>query len=319
MRIIHALLAFVLLATPALAESNYPNHPIHFIVPFTPGGNVDVITRVIAQGISDHLKQTAVVDNRPGANTQIAATAAALSDPDGYTVFVGTAESMAINPQFTKVSYDVFKDFVPVGIVGTFPFALVVSPNLPVKTLAEFVAYARQNKGKLNFSSWGVGSTSQIAFEQFKQATGVDMVHVPFNGAAPAITAVTSGDVQAFMVPLTLAVAQAKGGYVKILGVTSAERQEAAPDIPTISEQGYPVVIGGWHMLVFPKGTPAEIVAKMNSAMNAALVMPSVKESLTTQGEIPVGGTPADAEKMIKQEWDKWGGVLRAANMSVAR
>jgi tripartite-type tricarboxylate transporter receptor subunit TctC len=302
-------------ALPAVAQPRlFPDRSLRFVVPFTPGGNADVVARTVAQGMTEQLKQSVMVENRPGANAMIGAEAVARSAPDGYTLLLATAESHAINPHiYKKVNYDAVKDFSAVGVIGYFPFALVINPKLPAQNLAEFVELARRNKGKLNFASWGVGSTSQIAFEQFRQTTGVDAVHVPFQGAAPAITALAGGQVDAFMVPLAVAVPQAKSGRLRMLGVTTAQRATSNPDIPTLSEQGIPVVSGGWHVIVVPKATPGDVVAKLNTALNAALGGREMRETLQKQGIDPASTTPAEAEKMLQSEWQRWGKVARDA------
>jgi tripartite-type tricarboxylate transporter receptor subunit TctC len=192
----------------------------------------------------------------------------------------------------------------------------VVNPKLPVNTLAEFVAYAKDHKGKLSYSSWGVGSTSQIAFEQFKQVTGVDILHVPYQGAAPAISAVTAGDVDAFMVPLTVAVPQAKGGRVKLLAVTSDTREDSAPDVPTMKELGYPVVIGGWHVVAVPSKTPKDVIAKLNTALRAATHDPSIRDTLEKQGVDPADTTPEQADAMVRDEFKRWGDIAEAAHIT---
>ena len=292
----------------------FPDHPVKLIVPFTPGGNADVVARMVAQGMTEQLKQSVVVENRPGANAMIGAEAVARAPADGYTMLLATAESHAINPHiYKKMNYDALKDFAPVGVIGHFPFALVINPKLPAQNLAEFIDYAKKNKGKINFASWGVGSTSQIAFEQFKQTTGIDGVHVPFQGAAPAITAVAGGQVDAFMVPLTVAVPQSKSGRVRLLGVTTAQRVATSPDIPTLSEQGVAVVSGGWHVLMVPKATPAEAVTQLNKALRASTSAPAMRISLLKAGVDPANTSSAEAEKMLLAEWQRWGKVARDA------
>ena len=310
------LMAALLLATNQVSAQPkaFPDHALRLIVPFTPGGNADVVARMVAQGMGDQLKQSVLVENRPGANAMIGAEAVARAAPDGYTLLLATAESHAINPHiYKKVNYDAVKDFTPVGVIGYFPFALVINPKLPVHNLAEFVDYAKKNRGKLNFASWGVGSTSQIAFEQMKQTAGLELVHIPFQGAAPAITAVAGGQVDAFMVPLTVAVPQAKSGRVKLLGVTTAQRVATSPDIPTLSEQGVGVVSGGWHVLVVPKATPAEVVAQLNKALLATTSSPAMREALLKVGVDPANTSPAEAEKMLVAEWQRWGRIARDA------
>lgn len=311
------ILAAALLSMQALGQPAFPARPIRFIDPFTAGGNTDVVARIVAKGMSEQLHASVVVVNKPGANAMIGAEYVAHAPPDGYTMLLGTAESLAINPHIDKkVNYDALKDFAEVGIIGTFPFALVINPKLPVKTLAEFVAYAKKQHGQLTFSSWGIGSTSQIAFEQFKQVTGVAMRHIPYQGAAPAITAVEAGNVDAFMVPLTVAVPQASSGKVRLLGITSAQREKSAPDIPTMTEQGYPVVIGGWHVLVVPKATPTDIVQKLNTALNAAVNSKDIHDVLVRQGVDPASSTPAKATQWVESEFDRWGKVATAAHIT---
>ncbi len=318
MRLFRGYAALALLvAGHAWAQGKFPDHPIRFIVAFTAGGNADIVARAVAQGMSEQLGQPVVIENKPGANAMIGAEIVARAPADGYTLLQATAETHAINPHiYKKISYDALKDFTAVGEIGSFPFALVVNPKLPVKDLAGFVDYAKKNPGKLNFSSWGVGSTSQIAFEQFKQTTGIDMVHVPFHGAAPAGPAVAAGQVDAFMVPLTVAMAQAQGGRVRVLGVTSAKRAASAPDVPTLSEQGVPVVIGGWHVIVVPRNTPAGVVARLNLALNAAIQASAMRESLARLGIDAADTSPAEAEKMLREEWQRWGKIANAAHVA---
>jgi tripartite-type tricarboxylate transporter receptor subunit TctC len=311
-------LAVVGFSAHAVAQTSYPDHPIRFIVPFTSGGNTDVVARIVGKGMTEQLKNSVVVENKPGANAMIGAEYVARLRPDGYTMLLATAETHAINPHiYKKINYDAIKDFSAVGVIGSFPFALVINPKLPVNTLAEFVAYAKAHKGQLTFSSWGIGSTSQIAFEQFKQVTGVDMRHIPFQGAAPAITAVEAGNVDAFMVPLTVAVPQANSGHVKLLAITGAKRENSAPTIPTMTELGYPVVIGGWHVLAVPKATPRAIVLKLNAALNAAIGSKDIREVLQKQGIDPADTTPDEADKMVRSEWQRWGKITAAAHISV--
>ena len=312
-----ALAAALLPALCAAQARPFPDHAVRLVVPFTAGGNADVVARTVAQGMGEVLRQSVVVENRPGANAMIGAEAVARAAPDSYTLMLATAESHAINPHiYKKISYDAVKDFTPVGVIGHFPFALVINPKLPVQNLAEFVDYARRNKGKLSFASWGVGSTAQIAFEQFKQTAGIDMLHVPFQGAAPAVTAVAAGQVDAFMVPLTVAVPQARSGRVRLLGVTTAQRVPGSPDIPTLSEQGVAVVIGGWHVIVAPKATPREVVAQLNAALNTVTAGKEMRENLQKLGIEPANTTPAEAEKMLLSEWQRWGKVAREAAVS---
>ena len=314
-------LAALALLTPWLACAQpkaFPDHPLRFIVPFTAGGNTDVVARTVAQGLTEQFKQSVVVENKPGANAMIGAEFVARAPADGYTFLLATAETHAINPHiYKKITYDALKDFAPIGVIGYFPFALVANPKLPVNNLAEFVAYAKQNPAKLSFSSWGVGSTSQIAFEQFKQTAGIDLLHVPFQGAAPAVTAVSAGQVEAFIVPLTVALPQARSGRVKLLGITTAQRNPSAPDLPTFTEQGFPVVIGGWHVIVAPRATPKEVMARLNQELNATLARKEIREILAKQGLEPANTSLAEAEKMLQAEYQRWGRITAQAAITV--
>jgi len=301
--------------TAAVAQA-WPERPIHLVVPFTPGGNVDVAARIVAQGMAEDLKQPVIVENKAGANAAIGAEFVARAKADGYTALFATAETHALNPYLRKsLPYDPLKELPAVGIVDRFPFSIVVSPGVPAKDLRQFIDYAKANPGKLNFSSWGNGSTSQIAFEQIKQVTGTDLVHVPFQGAAAAITAVAAGDVQAFVVPLSVAQPQAANGRVKLLAVTSDQREAAAPDVPTAKEQGVLVSISGWHVLAVPAGTPPDVMQRLNRALNAANANPDVKERLLKAGVQPVTSSIEEAQSMVKGEYGRWGEVARKAGL----
>jgi tripartite-type tricarboxylate transporter receptor subunit TctC len=311
------LFAATLLFAASAGAQSFPDHPLRLVVPFTPGGNADIVARIVAQGMSDELKQPIVVENKPGANAAIGATEVARARADGYTLLFGTAETHALNPHLRKsLPYDPLKDLATVGVIDWFPLALVLSPKLPVKTLPEFVAYAKENPGKMNFASWGNGSVSQIAFEQLKQSAGINLVHVPFQGAAPAITAVAADNVQAFVVPLSVARPQAASGRVKLVAVFSEAREESAREIATAGEQGLPVVINGWHVLAVPAATPADVVQKLNRALNAADARPEVKERLVKTGSKPASSSVEEANAMVRQEWQRWGDVARKAGIN---
>jgi len=312
-----ALLLATLSSTAALAQAqNFPDKPLQLIVPFVPGGNADIVARVIAQGLSDELGQPVLVVNKAGANAAIGAEFVARVAPNGLTLLFATAESHALNPHLRKsLPYDALNDFVSIGIVDRFPLSLVVNPTLPSGSLAEFVAHAKRNDGKLNFASWGNGSTSQIAFEQIKQVAGIRLEHVPFQGAAPAITAVAAGDVQAFVVPLSVALPHASAGRVKVLAVMSAAREPAAPTIPTATEQGLPVVISGWHVLAAPAGTPAPVLARLNAALNAVNAKADIRDKLGRAGVQPATSTLEEVSQMVRTEHRRWGEVARKAGL----
>ena len=307
----HLAVLALLVGSSALAQ------PVHIVVPFTPGGNVDIVARIVAQGLAEETKQSFIVENKPGANAAIGADYVARAAPNGQTLLFATAETHALNPHLQKkLAYDPLKDFASIGIVDQFPFSLVVSPKLPVASLQEFVAHAKKHDGKLNFASWGNGSTSQIAFEQLKQSAGINLVHVPFQGASPAITAVAAGNVEAFIVPLSVARPQAASGRVRLLAVTSAKREESAPDVPTASEQGVPVVVTGWHVLAAPSATPQAAISSLNKALNAVNARPDVREKLLKAGVQPATSTPQEAQSMVNAEWKRWGEVARKAGIT---
>jgi tripartite-type tricarboxylate transporter receptor subunit TctC len=312
-----ALLSATLSSTATLAQGqNFPDKPLQLIVPFAPGGNADIVARVIAQGLSDELGQPVLVVNKAGANAAIGAEFVARAAPNGLTLLFATAESHALNPHLRKsLPYDALNDFVSIGIVDRFPLSLVVNPSLPSGSLTEFVAHAKRNDGKLNFASWGNGSTSQIAFEQIKQVAGIRLEHVPFQGAAPAITAVAAGDVQAFVVPLSVALPHASAGRVKVLAVMSAAREPAAPTIPTATEQGLPVVISGWHVLAAPAGTPAPVLARLNAALNAVNAKADIRDKLGRAGVQPATSTLEEVAQMVRSEHRRWGEVARKAGL----
>lgn len=294
--------------------AGFPNRPIRIVVPFTPGGNADIVARIVAQGMAEELKQSVLVENKPGANAAIGAESVARSEANGYTVFFGVAESHALNPHLRKtLPYDPLKDFASVGIVDRFPLSLVLNPKMG--GLAEFIAHAKQNPGKLNFASWGNGSTSQIAFEQIRQVAGLDMVHVPFQGAAPAIAAVAGGNVEAFIVPLSVSRPQAASGRVNLVAVMSAAREASAPEVPTATEQGLPVVMSGWHILAVPAATPRDAVATLNRALNAATARAEVRDRMLKAGVQPAASTMEETQAMVRAEWQRWGEVARKAGI----
>jgi len=311
------VLAFAaLLGALPIHASTFPDRPLRIVVPFAAGGNVDIVTRIVAGGLSEALGQSVVVENKAGANGVIGAEFVARSAADGYTLFIATAETMALNPFLMKsVPYDPLKDFAAISLIDDFPFTLTVNPQLPVKTVSEFVAYARANQGKLNFSSWGTGSIGQIAFEQFNQATGIRMEHIPFKGAAPAIMAVATGEVHAFMATLSVARPQAASGRVRILAITTAERDPTAPEIPTLREMGVDVVIRGWHILVAPAATPASVVSRLNGALVTTVRRPDISEKLIGVGVRPVTSSADEAHAMIRSENARWRDVARKAGL----
>jgi len=309
-----ALVACTGFATQAIA---FPEKPIRIVIGFAPGGNVDIVNRIVAQAMGDELKHPFIVENKAGANGAIGAEFVARATPDGHTLFVTIAETHALNPALRKsLPYHPIKDFTSVGIVDTFALSLVIGPKVPASNVAGFIAYAKQNPGRLNFSSWGNGSMSQVAMEQLKQSAGIDLVHVPFKGAAPAMTALTAGTVEAFVAPLSLAVPFAADGRVKLIAVTSTQRQDTAPNVPTLIEQGLAVEVSGWHVLQAPAGTPASAIATLNKTLNAALRRTDVRDRLLKAGVQPASGsTPQEAQELVESNFRRWGEVAHKAGM----
>ncbi len=298
--------AFVLFcaATAAWAQT-YPAKPI---------GN-DIIARMVGSKMQEAWGEPVLIDNKPGANSIIAAEYVAKSAPDGYTLLVNATGGMSVNPVlYAKLPYDSLKDFVPISMVGVFPLVLVVHPSLPAGSVTELVAYARANPGKLDYSA---GSTAfQVATEMLKQMTGTDIRHIPYKGSAAAIAAVIAGDVQMTIVDTPPLVAQIKAGKVKALGVTAAKRAASMPELPTVAESGVP----GYEMVLWigvfaPTGTPREIVSKLNAEIVRIVRLPDIRAELAGMGVDPVGNTSEQMAEWIRREIARFGPVVKAANI----
>jgi len=307
------------LAPAAVAQPAFPTKPIRIVVPFPPGGTTDILARAAAQKMTEAWKEQAVVDNRPGAGGNIGAELVARSPADGYTLLMGTVGTHAINASlYAKMPYDHVKDFAPVILVAAVPNVLVVHPSLPVHSVAELIAYAKANPGKLNFASSGSGTSIHLAGELFKVMAGVQMTHVPYKGSAPAIADLVGGQVQLMFDNLPSALAQIKAGKLRALAVTSAQRAAALPDAPTIAESGLPgYEASSWFGLLAPAGTPADVVAKINGEIARWLASPEAKEKLSSQGAIAAGGTPEDFARHIAAETAKWQRVVRESGAKV--
>lgn len=309
--------AAVMLA-PAVAQAQYPDKPIRLVVPWPAGGGSDVVARVVAQPLGERLKQSIVVENRPGANGAIGSEAVARAPADGYTLVWVTADTHAINPHvYPKLTYDPRKDFVAVGIVGYFPYALVVNPAFPANSVAEFVAEAKKRPGQVTFASWGIGGSAHVAMEMFKQQGGFDVLHVPFQGAAPAIQAVMGGQVDSMIVPISAAEAQAKAGKVKILGLAADKRFVGMPDLKTMAEQGVPVNAGTWLGFMAPAGTPDAVVRKLNTEITALVQSQAMRDALLKVNTDPSTMTADQFKAFVASEYDRWGKTIRDAKIKV--
>ncbi|MBK6803801.1 MAG: tripartite tricarboxylate transporter substrate binding protein [Betaproteobacteria bacterium] len=305
--------------TAALAQTAFPTRPIRIVVPFPPGGTTDILARAAAQKMAEAWKEQAVVDNRPGAGGNIGAELVAKAPPDGYTMLMGTVGTHSINASlYAKMPYDHVRDFAPVILVAAVPNVLVVHPSVPVNSVAELIAYAKANPGRLNFASSGSGTSIHLAGELFKVMAGVTMTHVPYKGSAPAIADLVGGQVQLMFDNLPSALPQIKAGRLRALGVTSAQRAPALPDVPTIAESGLPgYEASSWFGLLAPAGTPKDVVAKVNGEVARWLASPEAKEKLLSQGANAAGGTPEAFARHIAAETAKWQQVVKASGAKV--
>ncbi len=305
-----------LLAGMSFAQT-YPSKPIRLIVGFPPGGGNDVVARLVSAKMQEAWGQPVVVDNKPGGNSIIATEFVAKSAPDGYTLLVNANGGMTINPLiYAKLPYDPQRDFVPISTVGIFPMLFVINPSIPAGTLQEFIAYARANRGKLNYSA---GSTAfQVATEMFKQITGTDIRHIPYKGSAQSVNAVLSGDTQMTLVDSTAAVPLVKSGRLKALAVTSAQRVGSMPELPTMSEAGAPgYEMTLWVSFFAPAGTPGAIVSKLNAEIVRIVRLPDIHEKLLASGVEPLGNSSEQLAEMISNEIARYRPVVQAANIKV--
>ncbi len=293
----------------------YPTRPIHLIVGFPPGGGADIIARLIGQSLSERLGQPIVIENKPGAGTNLAVEAVVRAPPDGYTLLQIVAANATNATLYQNLSFDFVRDIKPVASFSRGAFVMVVNPSFPAKTVPEFIAYAKANPGNINMASSGVGITTHIFGELFKLMTGIEMTHIPYRGGAPAITALIGGQVQVYFSPLPEPLEQIKAGKLRALGVTITTRVEALPDVPSISEfvPGYEA--SGWQGVGAPKDTPDEIVEKLNREVNVVLAKAKMKTQLAELGVAAFPSSPADFGKLIADETEKWAKVIRAANI----
>jgi tripartite-type tricarboxylate transporter receptor subunit TctC len=310
----------VLLLPAAVAAQDFPNRSIRLIVPFPPGGPNDILARVVGQRMSELLKQPIVIDNRGGQAGVLGTDAVAKASPDGYTIGIVSASALAINPSLEKVAYDVARDFAPVTLVATVPEMLVVTSNVPAKNMAELVALAKAQPGKLNFASAGIGGLPHLAGELLKLTAKIDIVHVPYRGAAPAINDLLGQQVQMAFLDLPVLLPHIQAGTLRPIALGARQRAPTAPDVPTTAEVGMPDVLSeNWYGMVAPAKTPANIIATINRAANEAMADPSVKEKLAEQGLTTAGGTPGHFRSYIEAETRKWAKVIKDAGLVTAK
>ena len=291
----------------------YPSRPARIVVPFAAGGSTDINARLIGQWLSERLGQQFVIENRPGAGSNVGTEMVVNASPDGYTLLL-IGVSSAINATlYDKLNFNFLRDITPISGIMSIPFIMVINPSSPAKTVSEFIAYARANPGKVNMASGGTGAPSHIAGELFKMMTGIDMLHVPYRGGAPALTDLMGGQVQVYFGPITASIEHIKAGRLRALAVTTATRSEVLPDIPTVGEFVPDYEASTWYGVGAPKGTPAEIVDKLNREFNAGLADPKIKQRLADLGGVPMPMTPSHFGKFIGDETEKWAKVVKFA------
>jgi tripartite-type tricarboxylate transporter receptor subunit TctC len=308
--------AFPAVLRLAWAQS-YPTQPVRMIVPFAPAGTTDVVARFIGQWLSERLGQTFVVENRPGAGSNIGTEAVVRAAPDGYTLLLANTSSAINASLYEKLNFNFIHDITPVVGIIRVPDVMVVNPSIPANTVPEFIAYANANPGKISMASAGNGTTAHLAGELFKMMTGVDMLHVPYRGTGPALTDLLGGQVQVMFATMPASIPHIRSGKLRALGVATSTRSEALPDIPTIGDFVAGYESSAWYGIGAPRNTPAEIVEKLNKEINAGVADPKMKARLADLGGTVLGGSPADFGKLIAEETEKWGKLIRLANIKM--
>jgi tripartite-type tricarboxylate transporter receptor subunit TctC len=318
-RVVYAALAAAACAfpTPTPAQ-NYPVKPVRIVVPFAPGG-VDVTARLIADRLTATLGQPFIVENRPGAGGAVGAKMVTSSEPDGYTLMFSTPGPVVVSPLINRnAGYDTLKNLAPVAIVSQSPLLLVIHPSVPVKTVKELVAYAKANPGKIHYPSPGFGTQPHLVGEMFKSMTGLDIVHVPYRGSAPAITDLLAGQMQIYFDNFANVLQHVEGGKLRAIAVTGDARSPQLPDVATMHESGFgDIAATYWNGLFAPAGTPVAIVTRLNAAVNQALAVPEVHAALKRLGSDPKTGTSQEFAALIAEEVQRWGKVVRDANIKV--
>jgi tripartite-type tricarboxylate transporter receptor subunit TctC len=305
-------------AAPMARAQDYPVRPVTLIVPFAPGGSVDIVARTLGQKLAERLGQPVVVENRPGAGAGIAYAAVAKTVPDGYTLLIAP-NSLAINASlYKKLPYDPAKDFAPVALVARIPLLLIVNPKLPVRSLAELIKFAKERPGELSYASSGQGSSLHLAAELFKRMTGLEMTHIPYKGGAPALSDVVAGHVSLMFVDPGPSVPQIKEGKVRVLGVSSQTRVPAVPDIPPIAETAVPGFEAvSWQLIVAPANTAKAIVNKLHAEVKDLVETPEIQQRLVTLGLIPVSSPPPDELQLfVQSEIMRWGEIIQQAGIA---
>jgi tripartite-type tricarboxylate transporter receptor subunit TctC len=310
------LAAATLHAAGAVAQA-WPAKPIRLMVPFPPGGSTDIVARIVAQKLSERLGQPIVIENRGGAGGTLGTAVVAKAAPDGYTLTVASTSTHVVAPGvYPKLEYDPVKDFAPVGLMAISPYLLVVNPAVPAKTTQELVALAKQQPGKLNYASAGIGSTTHLAMEMLKSVSGTYMLHIPYNGNGPAGTAVVGGQVEILFGSLPALLPHAKSGRVRALAVGTPKRSPSLPEVPTVAESGYPGFDASlWLAIMAPAGTPQPVIERLNKEIVALVAAADTREAFDKAGTEPLTGTPADLAAMIRDGVPKYAKIIKAAGV----
>ncbi|HEY2227113.1 MAG TPA: tripartite tricarboxylate transporter substrate binding protein [Xanthobacteraceae bacterium] len=310
-------LASAAVAAPAVSAwgETYPTRPVHMVVGFAAGGGADIMARLIGQALGERLGQQIVVDNRPGAGTNIGTEAVVKAAPDGYTLLLVNSPAAINTTLYDNLSFNFIRDIAPVASIGRVPLVMVVNPSLPAKTIPEFIAYAKANPGKVNMGSGGNGAPDHMSGELFKALAGVGILHVPYRGVAPAITDLLGGQVQVIFGTMPAVIEFIKAGKLRALGVTTAARSDQLPDVPPIGDfvPGYEA--SQWYGIGAPKGTPAEVIERLNKETNTVLADPKIKARLAELGASVLTGSPADFGKLIVDETAKWAKVVKISGV----
>lgn len=317
MKITRSLITVALcLPLAATAQSDYPNKSIRLVVPFAPGGSADLVARVLAQKLGEQMGQQMVVDNKPGANSNIGADIAAKAPADGYTALYNTSSTIFNMSIYPNLSYDAFRDFAPVALTATVPQMLVVIPSLPVKNLQEFIAHIRANPGKLNYASVGIGNIAHLTTLLFSDITKIDAQHVPYNGSQAAYVDLLGGRTHFYFATVASAVPYIKDNRLRPIAVTSLVRTKAAPDVPTLNESGMPKFEAtAWQGMLAPARTPVAAINRLNSEITKALKNADLQRQFDAQGTIPLGSTPQEYGAYLKGEHERWSKIIREAKI----
>jgi tripartite-type tricarboxylate transporter receptor subunit TctC len=310
-KLIAGILMCGVVAVPAFAQSDYPNKPIRWIVPYTPAGTTDVLARLMGSYLSQKLGQQVIIENRPGAGNNIGTEMAIRSAPDGYTIFLVNPANAINATLYTKLPFNFLDDMVPIAGIVRVPNVMTVTKNFPAKTVAEFIEYGKKNPGKINMASSGAGTSVHLSGELFKFMTGIDMKHVPYKGAGPATVDLIGGQVDVLFDNMPSIIGHIRSGAVRALGVTTAQRSPALPDVPSVSETVPGYEASAWFGASAPKGTPPAIIARLNREFNAALADPDMKAKLANLGGVPISGTPEQFWALHRMETEKWAKIVK--------